>query len=131
MIVCTLLVLSGCGGDDTSVTPSSTTLDLSAVSDGGAPSGNPSTAAVTVGPNNTLSYSPAAVDIAAGGTVNWTWASGNTMPHNVTSGDSPAAFGASATQTSGSFSHTFTNAGTFNYFCTVHGRIMSGVVRVH
>src|SRR4051812_15219124 len=49
----------------------------------------PQTAAVTVGPNNSLSYAPATVDIAAGGTVTWTWAPGITMPHTVTSGDTP------------------------------------------
>lgn len=91
----------------------------------------PATAAVTVGPNNTLTYSPSRVDIAAGGTVTWTWAAGITMPHTVTSGDNPPAFPSSPVQMSGTFQATFANPGTYSYFCTVHGRIMSGTVVVH
>ncbi|PYQ67098.1 MAG: hypothetical protein DMF54_05575 [Acidobacteria bacterium] len=29
------------------------------------------------------------------------------------------------------FSHRFTQAGTFDYFCTVHGSAMTGVVQVN
>ena len=134
----------GCGGTEmpSSVPPldlSTTSTDLASRADqgravvldlGGAHF--PQTAAVTVGPGGTLSFAPATVDIAAGGTVTWTWAAGNTMPHNVTSGDATPAFAASATQTSGSFTHTFASAGSFFYFCTVHGRnVMNGTVNVH
>jgi plastocyanin len=89
----------------------------------------PASAGVTVGPNGTLSFSPATVDIAAGGTVTWSWAAGNTLLHNVTSGN---ALFASPTQTSGTFTHTFPSAGSFFYFCTVHGRnVMNGTINVH
>jgi plastocyanin len=89
----------------------------------------PSTATVVVGPNGSLSFAPAAVDISAGGSVTWNWAPGNTLLHNVTS---DTGLFSSATQMSGSFSHTFPNAGSFFYFCTVHGRnVMNGTVTVH
>jgi plastocyanin len=94
-----------------------------------AVTGFPHTATVVVGPNGSLSFSPATVDIAAGGTVTWNWAPGNALLHNVTAGDSSFA---SATQTSGSFSHAFPSAGSVFYFCTVHGRnVMNGTVNVH
>jgi plastocyanin len=86
----------------------------------------PMTASVTVGPNGTLTYAPASVDIAAGGSVSWTWAGG--LSHSVTS--DTGAFGSSI-QASGSFSHTFTTAGTFPYHCMVHGFVMAGTVVVH
>jgi plastocyanin len=87
---------------------------------------------VVVGPGNTLSFAPSTVDIAAGGTVTWNWAGGITMVHNVTSGDTVPAFAASPTQSSGSFQATFAKAGSFFYFCTVHGRtVMNGTVNVH
>jgi plastocyanin len=89
----------------------------------------PATAAVTVGSGDTLTFSPATVDIAAGGTVTWTWAAENTMPHNVTSSD--GRFSGSVTQVHGTFSSTFAAAGSYPYFCTVHGQIMSGTVIVH
>jgi plastocyanin len=86
----------------------------------------PTSAAVTVGPNGTLTYSPSAVDIAAGGTVNWTWAGG--LSHSVTSDTGVFDSGIKA---SGAFSFTFPNAGSFPYHCMVHGTIMSGTVMVH
>jgi len=115
---------------DLATTPSS---DLSAAVTGDMATGTtfPATATVLVGPGNTLTYAPATVDIRAGGTVTWNWAAGITMPHTVTSGDNPPAFAGSAVQMSGSFSNTFASAGTFGYFCTVHGRIMNGTVVVH
>jgi plastocyanin len=139
LFVCTLFILASCG-DDTTTPPS--TFDLAAPTsvsgDMATPPGAdlagaafPATAAVTVGPGNTLTFSPATVDIAAGGTVTWTWAAANTMPHDVTSSDQPPKFSPSPIQTSGSFSHTFATAGSYPYFCTVHGQIMSGTVMVH
>jgi plastocyanin len=143
--MCALVSLVATGCHETTITPSSVppadlagvpavVLDLAgapASTDmaSAPPTGFPRTATVTVGPNNSLSYSPASVDIAAGGTVTWNWAAGNALLHNVTAGDNSFA---SATQTSGTFSHSFPTAGSVFYFCTVHGRnIMNGTVTVH
>jgi plastocyanin len=146
-ILCALFSLFMTGCHETTSTPSSVPpLDLSGtVTDLGAAADQsragaldmtaarfPLAAAVTVGPGGTLTFAPATVDIAAGGTVTWSWAAGNTMLHNVTSGDTPAAFAPSPTQTSGSFAHPFASAGSFFYYCTVHGRsVMFGTVNVH
>jgi plastocyanin len=135
------LVAAGCHEETSmpsSVPPTTTPAtptDLAGVVnvDAGAVAGMfPSSAAITVGPNGMLVFSPSTVDIAAGGTVTWTWAAGNVLLHNVTSGDAVPAFAPSATQMSGTFAHTFPTAGSFSYFCSIHGRtVMFGTVNVH
>jgi plastocyanin len=137
------LGLCACDDNGSTSAPTSVIADLSAVA---APSGDlaaapgadmatsafPTSASVTVGAGGALAFTPMSVDIAAGGTVTWNWAADNTMFHNVTSGDTPARFAASPTQMSGSYQVTLTAAGTYFYFCTVHGRnVMNGTVIVH
>lgn len=57
--------------------------------------------------------------------VVWNWGSN---PHNVTFNSGPPH---SETQTSGSFSRSFSEAGEFTHICTIHGRaVMSGSVTV-
>ena len=72
-------------------------------------------------------FVPPSVTINVGDTVHWTWAGAN--PHTVTATDS--SFDSGASKTSGTFDHTFNTAGTFTYFCQVHGAaVMSGTVVV-
>jgi plastocyanin len=72
--------------------------------------------------------------ISVGGTVNWRWVSG---VHSTTSGScpgggcSPDGNWNSGINSGGTFMHTFTSAGTFPYFCEVHGAMMQGTVVVH
>ena len=92
--------------------------------------------AVGQGGNN---FSPSTVTIPVGGTVMWTWASNN---HNVVSGMnaadgkfcSPTDMNCNAAPTSitgTKYSHTFTAAGTYPYFCAPHlGAGMKGTVIV-
>ncbi len=70
-------------------------------------------------------FTPSTRTVAAGTTVTWTWNSG-ANDHNVVFTDGPA----SAIQSSGTFTRTFDDAGTFPYQCTVHGPSMSGTVVV-
>jgi plastocyanin len=72
--------------------------------------------------------------ISVGGTVNWVWVSA--IGHSTTSGTCSGGCTAdgiwdSGIQASGSFQHTFAAAGTFPYFCRVHGAMMTGTVVVH
>ena len=71
-------------------------------------------------------FSPSTVDIAASGSVTWTF--GSTV-HNVTfsAAGSPADVPSTA---STSVSRVFSTAGTFGYQCTIHSG-MTGVVIVH
>jgi plastocyanin len=71
-------------------------------------------------------FSPSDVTVLHGTTVTWQWAPGASR-HSVTFDDGES----SAVRDSGSFSRTFDFAGTYSYYCTVHGRaVMSGVVEV-
>ena len=84
----------------------------------------PSASSVSIGDNF---FNPAIDTIAVAGTVTWNWNGGN--QHRVEFDDN--SIGNSPQQSSGSFNKAFANAGTFTYFCSVHGRaVMSGEVRV-
>jgi plastocyanin len=79
------------------------------------------TAAVTVADD---SFTPANATVQAGGVVTWTWAVGAST-HNVTwvSG----GFADSGDRSAGTFQLTFGAAGTFNYYCSIHGTPTTGM----
>jgi len=103
-----------------------------------APTPTPASSAahiVRVGPQGSRSFSDsqsggATTTIRVGTMVTWQWEGG---PHSVTSGNccSPDGRFDSGVKSSGSFSQTFLSAGTFPYFCTVHGSMMTGSVVVN
>ena len=96
---------------------------------------------VTVGPaGNEFSFVPDTVNIHVGDTVRWTWASDF---HSVTSGTSCTADGQFCSpanmnceagilnDTGFVYEYTFTQAGTYHYFCALHCfAAMTGVVTV-
>lgn len=95
---------------------------------------------VAVGPGGVRVFSPATVNIAVGDTVRWTWQSDF---HSVTSGSecgpdevfcspSDSDCGNSTLSNTGAvYSHTFTQAGSYTYFCALHCFSgMSGTVNV-
>ena len=93
-----------------------------------------------VGPGGSLVFSPASLTIHVGDTVHWVWAS---PTHSVVSGangtadnkfcspsntncDNPPLSAMGAT-----YDHTFTTAGTFPYYCSVHVSLgMTGTIVV-
>ena len=86
--------------------------------DDGDPTGD-----ITVGNNF---FNPSAFSATVGEAVVWAWADG-AVTHNVTFDDGPE----SNDQSSGTYSRTFTAAGTYPYHCTIHGAAaMSGTVTV-
>jgi len=59
--------------------------------------------------------------INLGDTVTWEWVSGTT-PHSTTAAPGQLEIWDSGAHTNGfTFSHTFSNLGVYNYYCTVHG----------
>lgn len=70
-----------------------------------------------------MKFTPARVTIEAGDTVTWVWDDGS-MPHDV-SGDGFK----SEVQSEGNFTHTFEDAGSYPYVCTLHSG-MKGTVTV-
>jgi plastocyanin len=120
-------LLAGCGG-------SSSTAPISGGTVLAGPA--PATAAVTVGDIFYKSVkngsSNKAVDtVAVGGTVTWTWAANETLPHGVQSTGSPS-FPGSAIQSGGGSTYqvTFTASGVYQYDCAVHGTAMTGTIVV-
>lgn len=78
-----------------------------------------------------LTFSPSDVTIATGGTVTWAWSTG-AVTHNVTwDAGTPAASATSGTVT---YQQTFANAGSYAFYCSIHGGPggvgMSGTVTV-
>jgi plastocyanin len=98
------------------------------------------TVGVTVGPSGSFTFSPSVVNISVGDTVQWTWGSSN---HSTTSGNCCTADNkfcspndtncpTAPLSISGTiYSHTFTQAGSYPYFCKAHGGFgMTGVINV-
>jgi plastocyanin len=82
-------------------------------------------------PSNTKFYEPATLTVPAGTTV--TWKNLDSTLHTVTSGS--AETGVSGTEFDSSylaggktFQHTFSSAGTFDYYCTLHPFMKGQVV---
>ena len=73
-----------------------------------------------------FSYGPATVTVAAGTTVTWT--NHDDIPHTVVSVDEPKAFKSKVMDTDEKFSYTFTKAGTFTYFCSIHPKMTGTIV---
>ncbi len=101
------------------------------------PSGN-ITRVVSVGAGGITSFRDEASGnststIRVGDTIRWEWAGG--MEHSSTSGPCPPCNGDglwnSGIKTSGTFSRTFTQTGSFPYFCIPHQSDMTGTVNVN
>jgi len=73
-----------------------------------------------------FAFTPAEISIAAGTRV--VWKNADETPHTLASRDK--TFASKALDTDDTFEHTFTDAGDFSYFCTLHP-FMTGVVHVH
>jgi plastocyanin len=73
-----------------------------------------------------FAFSPPQMKVAVGQTVTWTFA--DEAGHTATSTD--GTFKSEVLGSGGTYSFTFTRAGTFDYFCTIHpdmkGKIIVG-----
>jgi plastocyanin len=112
------LVVAGCGDDD----------DDGGGGGGGGeateePSGGGGGSSVTM---EGTAFNPAEITIKAGDTVTWT--NEDSFGHDVT-GDDFKSGDAGGIGNGDTFEHTFDQAGTFDYVCTVHPG-MEGSVKV-
>jgi plastocyanin len=71
-----------------------------------------------------FSFDPPVITIRPGTAV--TWVNRDDVPHTVTANDK--TFGSPALDTDERYSHTFTTAGTYEYFCAVHPHMTARVV---
>jgi plastocyanin len=67
-------------------------------------------------------FTPALLAVTPGTTVTWIWDDGSTQ-HNVVFDDA-----ASDIQSEGTWTHTFTDPGTYDYVCALHGGMRGSVV---
>jgi plastocyanin len=88
-----------------------------------AATGNSSTAAITI---DNFSFAPTTLTVTAGTKVTWT--NHDDVPHTVVSTDQGEKFRSRALDTDESYSFTFTQPGTYAYFCSVHPRMTATVV---
>lgn len=71
-----------------------------------------------------FTFSPASVTVKVGDTVTWT--NRDDIPHAIVSA---GKFRSKALDTDNSFSFTFTTAGDYPYFCSLHPH-MTGTIKV-
>ncbi len=71
-----------------------------------------------------FSFGPAAITVPVGTTVTWT--NRDDIPHTVVSDDK--VFKSKVLDTDEKFSYTFSKAGTYPYFCSVHPKMTGKVV---
>lgn len=69
-------------------------------------------------------FDPATKTIKVGDKVLWQWSGSN--QHNVTWVQSSGS-GNSATQTTGIYTRDFSSAGSYSYYCSIHGTATSGM----
>jgi plastocyanin len=72
-----------------------------------------------------FSFTPQTVTVSAGTQVTWT--NQDDIPHTVVSEDK-TTFKSHALDTGEKFSFTFTNPGTYTYFCSIHPKMTAKVV---
>lgn len=71
-----------------------------------------------------FSFGPTTLTVASGTTV--TWVNNDDVPHTVVSDDK--VFRSKALDTDDKYSYTFTKPGTYNYFCSVHPKMIAKIV---
>ncbi len=71
-----------------------------------------------------FSFGPQTVTVPVGTTVTWT--NHDDIPHTVVSTD--GVFKSKVRDTDEKFSYTFTKAGTYPYFCSVHPKMTGQIV---
>jgi plastocyanin len=82
-------------------------------------SGYAASTGVTVG-SPTDKFSPAVVNINTGDQVIWTWAAGNHSSTSGTNGVASGLWGSGVLPLNSKFTNTFSTAGNYRYYCSVH-----------
>ena len=71
-----------------------------------------------------FSFAPGTITVAVGTTV--TWINHDDIPHTAVSTD--GVFKSKVMDTDEKFSYTFTKAGTYPYFCSIHPKMTGTIV---
>jgi plastocyanin len=73
-----------------------------------------------------FTFGPATLTVPVGTTV--TWINKDDIPHTVVSTDDPKAFKSKVLDTDEKFTFTFSKAGNYPYFCSIHPKMTGKVV---
>jgi plastocyanin len=73
-----------------------------------------------------FSFGPVTLTVPVGTTV--TWINHDDIPHTIVSTDDPKAFKSKVLDTDEKFSFTFSKAGTYPYFCSIHPKMTGKVI---
>ena len=73
-----------------------------------------------------FSFGPVALTVPVGTTITWT--NRDDIPHTVVSTDDPKTFKSKVLDTDDKFSFTFSKAGTYPYFCSIHPKMTGKVI---
>ena len=118
LVLGALLLLAACGGSPSgpgsTPTPAGTTPTATAA-------GNGQAVTITTDSSGSFAFSPATLTIKVGTTVTWT--NMTQTGHTVTSDDGKSFDSGISTPiaaSGGTYSFTFTKAGTFAYHCQIH-----------
>jgi len=71
-------------------------------------------------------FGPVTLTVPVGTTVTWT--NRDDIPHTIVSTDDPKAFKSKVLDTDEKFSFTFSKAGTYPYFCSIHPKMTGKVI---
>jgi plastocyanin len=97
---------------------------LFAVSPSVKASDEPSSASAAAVKIDNFAFGPQTLTVPVGTTVTWT--NSDDIPHTSVSTD--GVFKSKVLDTDEKFSYTFTKAGTYPYYCTIHPKMMGKVV---
>jgi plastocyanin len=106
------MAIAACSSGSTATPPA-------ASPSGAAPGGAGS--AVTI---QNFAFDPASLTVAVGSTVTWT--NRDSVGHTVTADD--GSFDSKTIANGDTFSHTFSQAGTFAYHCSIHTTMKATIV---
>jgi plastocyanin len=73
-----------------------------------------------------FSFHPARLTVPVGTKV--TWINRDDVPHTATDTARPRAFSSGALDTDDTFTHVFTAAGVYKYFCAVHPNMIGEII---
>jgi plastocyanin len=73
-----------------------------------------------------FTFGPATLTVPVGTTV--TWINKDDIPHTVVSTDDSKTFKSKVLDTDEKFSFTFSKAGTYPYFCSIHPKMTGKVI---
>jgi plastocyanin len=73
-----------------------------------------------------FSFGPVTLTVPVGATV--TWINRDDIPHTVVSTDDSKTFKSKVLDTDEKFSFTFSKAGTYPYFCSIHPKMTGKVI---